>query len=149
VFYGPPGCGKTSFAEVIARVTGSRFVRVNAVMSNVGELREILGAARRRPSEPTLLFIDELHRFGWNVKPTVKGADSVNSGIDILKRHKLFVTPRSSNLIKELQNYKWVEDKNGNLLNKPISAFDHGIDAARYAVANKLSKPNYGRYNVR
>jgi phage terminase large subunit len=93
--------------------------------------------------------IDELHRFGWNVKPTVKGADSVNAGIDILKRHKLFATPRSSNLIKELQNYKWVEDKNGNLLNKPISAFDHGIDAARYAVANKLSKPNYGRYNVR
>ncbi len=63
VFYGPPGCGKTSFAEVIARVTGSRFVRVNAVMSNVGELREILATARRCPSEPTLLFIDELHRF--------------------------------------------------------------------------------------
>lgn len=63
VFYGPPGCGKTSFAEVIARVTGSRFVRVNAVMSNVGELREILATARRRPGEPTLLFIDELHRF--------------------------------------------------------------------------------------
>lgn len=63
LFYGPPGCGKTSFAEVIARVTGSRFVRVNAVMSNVGELREILASARRRPSEPTLLFIDELHRF--------------------------------------------------------------------------------------
>src|SRR5690606_22455881 len=63
IFYGPPGCGKTSFAEVIARVTGSRFVRVNAVMSNVGELREILASARRRPSEPTLLFIDELHRF--------------------------------------------------------------------------------------
>ena len=93
--------------------------------------------------------IDELHRFGWNIKPTVKGADSVNAGIDILKRHKLFVTPRSSNLIKELQNYKWVEDKNGNLLNKPIDAFNHGIDAARYAVTNKLSKPNYGRYNVR
>ncbi|MEO0055616.1 MAG: hypothetical protein RLZZ50_1563, partial [Verrucomicrobiota bacterium] len=33
IFYGPPGCGKTSFAEAIARVTGSRFVRVNAVMS--------------------------------------------------------------------------------------------------------------------
>lgn len=63
IFYGPPGCGKTSFAEVIARVTGSRFVRINAVMSNVGELREILASARRRPSEPTLLFIDELHRF--------------------------------------------------------------------------------------
>lgn len=63
VFYGPPGCGKTSFAEVIARETGSRFVRINAVMSNVAELRDILSTARRRPESPTLLFIDELHRF--------------------------------------------------------------------------------------
>ena len=63
LFYGPPGCGKTSFAEVIARETKSRFVRVNAVMSNVAELREILAAARRRPGSGTILFIDELHRF--------------------------------------------------------------------------------------
>jgi putative ATPase len=63
IFYGPPGCGKTSFAEVIARETKSRFVRLNAVMSNVAELREILGTARRLPDTPTLLFIDELHRF--------------------------------------------------------------------------------------
>jgi phage terminase large subunit len=93
--------------------------------------------------------IEELHRMGWNVKPTQKGADSVIVGIDVLKRHKLFVTPRSSNLIKELQNYKWVEDKNGNLLNKPIDAFNHAIDAMRYATYNKLSKPNYGRYAIR
>ena len=63
LFYGPPGCGKTSLAEVIARETKSRFVRVNAVMSNVAELREILAAARRHPDAGTLLFIDELHRF--------------------------------------------------------------------------------------
>jgi putative ATPase len=63
LFYGPPGCGKTSLAEVIARETGSRFVRVNAVMSNVAELREILAIARRQPESRTLLFIDELHRF--------------------------------------------------------------------------------------
>lgn len=63
LFHGPPGSGKTSLAEAIAAETRSRFVRVNAVMSNVAELRDILAAARRRPGEATLLFIDELHRF--------------------------------------------------------------------------------------
>ena len=63
LFYGPPGTGKTSIAEAIARETKSRFVRVNAVMSNAAELREVLGAARRQPSARTILFIDELRRF--------------------------------------------------------------------------------------
>jgi putative ATPase len=63
IFYGPPGSGKTSLAEAIARETGSRFVRVNAVMSNVAELRDVLAVARRRPEAATILFIDELHRF--------------------------------------------------------------------------------------
>jgi putative ATPase len=63
LFYGPPGCGKTSIAEAIARETNSRFVRVNAVMSNVAELRQILAIARQRPEAATILFIDELHRF--------------------------------------------------------------------------------------
>jgi phage terminase large subunit len=93
--------------------------------------------------------IEELHRMGWNVKPTQKGSDSVNVGIDMLKRHRIFITPRSKNLEKELQNYKWTEDKNGNLLNKPIDAFNHAIDAVRYATYNKLSRPNYGRYAIR
>src|SRR6185436_6787088 len=52
-----------SIAEAIANETGSRFVRVNAVMSNVAELRQILAQARLRPERRTILFIDELHRF--------------------------------------------------------------------------------------
>src|SRR5476651_6564 len=63
IFYGPPGTGKTSIAEAIAHETKSRFVRVNAVMSGVAELRDVLATARRRPEAATLLFIDELHRF--------------------------------------------------------------------------------------
>lgn len=63
LFYGPPGCGKTSMAEAIAGETKSRFVRINAVMSNVAELREILSIARRMEDKDTVLFIDEIHRF--------------------------------------------------------------------------------------
>lgn len=93
--------------------------------------------------------IKELQLFGWNIKPTAKGADSVMAGIDMLKRYRLNVTKGSVNLIKEFRNYKFVEDHNGKVLNKPIDAFNHAIDAARYATYNRLSRPNYGRYAVR
>ena len=63
IFYGPPGCGKTSMAEVIAAETQSKFVRINAVLSNVAEMRDILRLARYEPDQRTILFIDEIHRF--------------------------------------------------------------------------------------
>ncbi len=63
IFYGPPGTGKTSLAQAIADQTGSRFVQVNAVLSNTAELRDILRMARYRPEDRTILFIDEMHRF--------------------------------------------------------------------------------------
>jgi phage terminase large subunit len=107
----------------------------------IGRYDEIFGDS----SEPK--SIEELHRMGWNVKPTQKGADSVNAGIDMLKRYKIHII--GSNLMKEMENYKWLEDKNGNLLNKPEDKYNHLIDALRYGVYNKLSKPNYGRYTIR
>lgn len=71
IFYGPPGSGKTTLAKIIARVTQSHFVSLNAVVSNVAELRQIIEEARKRryASAPAdqgkraILFIDEIHRF--------------------------------------------------------------------------------------
>jgi putative ATPase len=66
IFYGPPGTGKTSLAEVIAITTKSRFVRLSGVESNVADLRRELAAAANRlvnTGQPTILFIDEIHRF--------------------------------------------------------------------------------------
>ena len=66
ILYGPPGCGKTSLAEVIARVTRRRFTRASGILGNVAELRKILEPARElrlRAGQETVLFIDEIHRF--------------------------------------------------------------------------------------
>ena len=92
--------------------------------------------------------IDEIYKMGWNIKPATKGRDSVNIGIDMLKRYKIFITKDSTNTIKEFRNYKWKEDKNGKQLNEPVDAFNHGIDALRYIAMHNQSNPNYGRYAV-
>jgi phage terminase large subunit len=91
--------------------------------------------------------IEEIYRMGWNVKPTIKG--SINIGIDIIRRYKLHATESSFNLIKELRNYKYIEDKNGLLTNRPVDNFNHALDALRYSVVNKISKSHLGRYSFR
>jgi len=66
IFWGPPGTGKTSLAEVIARSTRAEFVRLSAVTSGVKDVREALAGARDRLGQTqrrTIVFIDEIHRF--------------------------------------------------------------------------------------
>lgn len=91
--------------------------------------------------------IEEIYRMGWNIKPTIKG--SINIGIDIIRRYKLHATESSFNLIKELRNYKYIEDKNGVMTNRPVDNFNHALDALRYSVVNKISKSHLGRYSFR
>jgi phage terminase large subunit len=94
--------------------------------------------------------IEEIRRAGFNIKPATKGPDSVMNGIDILKRHRIHVTKQSTNIMSELNKYKWITDKNGNKLNKPIDAFNHALDAARYVALNKITKSKAtGTYNIR
>tara|TARA_B100000519_G_C14251272_1_gene442568 strand:+ start:2043 stop:3224 length:1182 start_codon:yes stop_codon:yes gene_type:complete len=92
--------------------------------------------------------IEELYRLGLNVKPATKGKDSINNGIDILKRYKIKVV-NGSNLRKEFRSYKWATDKNGNSLNKPIDKFNHLLDALRYVALIHLKKHNRGWYAIR
>lgn len=66
LFYGPPGTGKTTLAHIIANMTRSRFVLLNAVSSGVPELRKLIGEARDALYSGmgrTIVFIDEIHRF--------------------------------------------------------------------------------------
>lgn len=82
--------------------------------------------------------IQELYAAGWNVHPALKGQDSVRAGINKIKQYKIVVTARSRNLIRELKNYRWKMDKNGNSLNEPIDNYNHCLDGLRYVVLNKL-----------
>ena len=66
LFYGPPGCGKTALAHVIANATESRFRPLNAVSAGIKDVRDILTEARQELEDEgrrTILFIDEIHRF--------------------------------------------------------------------------------------
>jgi putative ATPase len=65
LLWGPPGCGKTTLARVIARRTKSEFVPFSAVLSGIKEIKEVMGKAEgmRRYGRRTIVFIDEVHRF--------------------------------------------------------------------------------------
>jgi phage terminase large subunit len=98
-------------------------------------------------SEPK--SIEEIRRYGITIKGVTKGKDSINFGIDVMQRQEYLVTSNSVNLIKELRAYCWDVDKQGNRLNKPIDANNHGIDALRYHEMEALGlKSNYGKYAI-
>ncbi len=66
ILWGPPGCGKTTLAQIIANTTGAHFSAVSAVSASVADLRRIIEEAKGRRQmnlEKTILFIDEIHRF--------------------------------------------------------------------------------------
>lgn len=80
-------------------------------------------------------LIDEIGLRDIVIYPVMKGPGSVIAGIEKMKDFdNIFVTERSYNLQEELRNYTWAKDKDGNMLNQPIDAYNHLIDATRYYI---------------
>ena len=94
-------------------------------------------------SEPK--SITEIHNAGVNVFGVKKGPDSIKNGIDIVKRFRLHLTPRSLNTKKELENYKWMQDKNNNWLNEPIDDYNHSLDGIRYILMSECPMKTVGQ----
>ena len=92
--------------------------------------------------------IQELFDYGINVKPAIKGKDSVKAGIDYLQSLKIHIVEGSENLIKEQKTYVWAKDKNDKPTNKPIEFNDHAISAARYGIYTHMKAgsvvPHFG-----
>jgi phage terminase large subunit len=89
-------------------------------------------------SEPRL--IEEIYRSGFNIKPVVKGPDSIRFGISVMQNYKIKVLKNSQNLINELYGYEYITDKYGYVTDKPQDFMNHAIDAARYACMMTLSQ---------
>jgi hypothetical protein len=94
--------------------------------------------------------IDELkNSYGVLITGAVKGEGSVNYGIQLLQQQTVYVTTRSTNIIKEYRDYLWKKDKHTEQpLNVPVDAFNHAMDAARYAINDILGSPQY-KFRVR
>ncbi len=91
--------------------------------------------------------IEELRRYGFRIRPTVKGPDSVRAGIAKMQGLNLYVTNDSIDLIRELRSYSWQVDKAGKTTNEPEDANNHAIDAARYAIMEAV-KARSGTYAI-
>ena len=119
---------------------------LNSQISNLLKTHEVEDIIYADSAEPK--SIAELSSYGHLMLPVKKGKDSIVYGINLINQNEIYITNRSHNLIKELQNYIWLKNKEGETLNKPIDAFNHCIDAMRYALTSQLENPNKGEYYI-
>src|SRR5437660_9009536 len=141
LFWGPPGCGKTTLARLIARLTRSEFVSFSAVLAGIKEIKEVMSVAehKSRSGHRTIVFVDEVHRFNKAQQdaflPHVEaghiifiGATTENPSFEVisplLSRTKVYVlepltTPQIVDLLRRA-----LKDKEHGLGNESAEASD-------------------------
>ena len=110
--------------------TGLTTSEIGAINQKIAGRRLIVADS----AEPRL--ISELKKY-CNIKPAVKGQGSISGGVAIMQDHKIIVEPKSTNIVKELNNYIYV-DKGSRMF---VDAYNHNIDSIRYCVLYNNSKP--------
>lgn len=108
----------------------------SAAMTSIGLSKAIKILADNNPEA-----IAEMKKKGWSgIEAAKKGPGSVRAGIDIMKGYTIYITRRSKNLKKELDNYAWeIDKKTEEPTGEPIDAWNHCIDGARYWTASQKS----------
>ena len=129
------------FDEVIFRKGLLNSDIINLLKSN--SVTSVIYADSAEPKS-----IAEIRASGFNIKGADKGRDSIMYGIGLMQDLDFVVTKRSTNIIKELRAYTWMQDKTGAKLNKPIDAFNHCIDAMRYFTMMHFGNKQSGKYHV-
>jgi len=85
--------------------------------------------------------IQELCNEGYNVKPSIKGADSVEFGHQLVRQYNQHWTEDSTHCIKEQRNFRYIADKDGKLTSKTTHFFSHGMDSRRYPIVVASHSP--------
>jgi phage terminase large subunit len=109
---------------------------LNSELSNIMKQSGVKGEIFADSAEPK--SIQELKRYGHQVKPVEKGKDSVNYGIQILQQKRMLVTRRSTNILDEFSKYMWKKNRDGGYEKTPVDYANHACDALRYVAMMKL-----------
>ena len=141
ILHGPPGVGKTTLAEIIARETRRRFVELSATASGVKEVREVLDAARRRledDGQRTCLFVDEIHRFNKAQQDVLlpdveQGTIALIGATTQNPSFALTSALVSRSRIFELECLS--KDDVGEILDRAVADRDHGLGGERVTLA--------------